>query len=54
MASVIKFENIRAKGLEKFLSDVGNAGLKTSELEFLLSGIDDFDQPAILIFELKR
>lgn len=53
-ASVIKFENIRAKGLEKFLSDVDNAGLKTSELEFLLSGIDDFDQPAILIFEFEN
>lgn len=52
-AAVIKLQQVRDMGVEKFLTAMDAKDMKTPELEGFLTSISDFDQPSVLIFSLK-
>lgn len=51
--SVIKLQQIRDIGVEKFLTSLEKKGLSTPELKKFLENVNDFDQPAILFTSYK-
>ncbi|SFG78533.1 hypothetical protein SAMN04487988_10839 [Algoriphagus hitonicola] len=51
--SVIKFQQLRNLGVEKFKASLEKQGNLTLDLSDFLDNVIDFDQPAILIMEFK-